>query len=362
MVDIFAPLTFTSSRNYSLTGPERGRAFADGLVNADWYETPVDRKAIKELMKRRNGPALRDCAIWFGLLILTGAGGVYFWGSWWALPFFAVYGVLYGTLSDSRWHESLHGTPFKTDWMNDWLYNLASFMQIWNPVIWRWSHMRHHTDTTIVGRDPEIGTMRPPQLILMALNIVGLTSVPRNLLALARHAIGHFTADERDFTPADELPKAAWVARIHLAIHASVWLSFVHFGTILPLMLIGLPRAYGVWLLLIIGLSQHAGLAEDVLDHRLNSRTIYLPLPLRFIYWNMNYHVEHHMFMMVPYYNLPRLHELIKHDCPRAKGLWETWAEMLPVMIRQVRDHNHYIHQQLPEGAGAANIGPRTVH
>ena len=30
----------------------------------------------------------------------------------------------------------------------------------------------------------------------------------------------------------------------------------------------------------------------------------------------MNYHVEHHMFPMVPYHALPRLHELIKHDLP----------------------------------------------
>jgi fatty acid desaturase len=36
----------------------------------------------------------------------------------------------------------------------------------------------------------------------------------------------------------------------------------------------------------------------------------------RFIYWNMNYHVEHHMFPMVPYHALPRLHATIKDDLP----------------------------------------------
>ena len=66
----------------------------------------------------------------------------------------------------------------------------------------------------------------------------------------------------------------------------------------------------------LIGLTQHVGLAEDVLDHRLNSRTVYMNPMIRFIYWNMNYHVEHHMFPMVPYHALPRLHEVIKHDCP----------------------------------------------
>ena len=58
------------------------------------------------------------------------------------------------------------------------------------------------------------------------------------------------------------------------------------------------------------------GLAEDVLDHRLNSRTVYMNPVLRFLYWNMNYHVEHHMFPMVPYHALPELHEAIKADMP----------------------------------------------
>ena len=81
-------------------------------------------------------------------------------------------------------------------------------------------------------------------------------------------------------------------------------------------MLIGLPRIYGTWHMVMCGHLQHAGLAENVLDHRLNSRTVYMNPISRYIYWNMNYHVEHHMFPMVPYHALPRLHELIKNDLP----------------------------------------------
>ena len=36
-------------------------------------------------------------------------------------------------------------------------------------------------------------------------------------------------------------------------------------------MLVGLPTLYGRWLSLLFGISQHAGLAENVLDHRLNA-------------------------------------------------------------------------------------------
>ena len=41
-------------------------------------------------------------------------------------------------------------------------------------------------------------------------------------------------------------------------------------------------------------------------------RTVYMNPVLRFLYWNMNYHIEHHMFPMVPYHALPKLHEEMK--------------------------------------------------
>ena len=65
-------------------------------------------------------------------------------------------------------------------------------------------------------------------------------------------------------------------------------------------MIIGLPRMYGAWHGVLTGLLQHGGLADNVTDHRLNSRTVLMNPVSRFIYWNMNYHVEHHMFPMVP--------------------------------------------------------------
>src|SRR4051812_36017305 len=105
-------------RDYSLVGAESRRAVEAGLAGATWYASPIPRKEMKELMRRTDGPAIRDTLIWFAALAITGGLGGYFWGSWWAVPFFAAYGVLYGTASDSRWHECGHGTAFKTRWMN----------------------------------------------------------------------------------------------------------------------------------------------------------------------------------------------------------------------------------------------------
>ncbi|MDA8746874.1 fatty acid desaturase, partial [Litoreibacter sp.] len=122
--------------------------------------------------------------------------------------------------------------------------------------------------------------------------------------------------------------------------------------SILPLMIIGLPRLYGAWHHVLTGVLQHAGLAENVLDHRLNARSVYMNPVSRFIYWNMNYHVEHHMFPMVPYYNLPKLHALIKDDLPAASpSILHAYRELIPVLRRQLHDESHYLKRSLPPSA-----------
>ncbi len=339
-------------RDYSLTGPEARRAIEAGLASAEWYHSDVPRKVMKDLMQRRDGPAIRDTVIWIALLILSGTGGALTWGTWWTVPFLAVYGVLYGSSCDSRWHECGHGTAFRTQWMNDAVYHIASFMVMRNPISWRWSHARHHTDTIIVGRDPEIGHFRPPQLFLAALHFVGVPDIFLHFRIIARNAAGIITPEEADYIPEAERPKAIFWARVHMAIYAGAAGLALAAWSILPLMLIGGPRIYGTWHMYLTGLLQHGGLAEDVLDHRLNSRTVYINPVSRWIYWNMNYHIEHHMFPMVPYHALPRLHALIKDDLPAPdRSMIHAYAGMIRALWRQRSDPGHTILRDLPPTA-----------
>jgi len=348
-------------RDYSLSGPENARAVAAGLANAEWYHTPIPRARMKELMKRSDEPATRDTIVYYGAMIVTGALGAYFWGSWLCVPFFLVYGVLYGSGGDSRWHECGHGTAFKTQWKNDVVYQIACFMMIRNPTIWRWSHTRHHTDTIIVGRDPEIVAMRPPDVARVLVNVFGLIDAPKSLWNMLRYTAGNLNPEEKDFVPAAEQPKVFFVARIWTAIYAATLISCFWTHSILPLMLIGLPRIYGAWHHVLTGVTQHVGLAEDVIDHRLNCRTMYINPFSRFVYWNMNYHVEHHMFPMVPYHALPALHEEIKADCPPAyRGFFEAYSEIIPTVIRQLKDPTYFVHRKLPSGAGPT-VTPKPV-
>jgi fatty acid desaturase len=339
----------TVSRDYSLIGEEARRAVESGLAGAKWYASSVPRKQMKELMARTNAPAVRDTALWFALLFGFGTLGVFTWGTWWAVPVFIAYGVLYGSASDSRWHECGHGTAFRTRWMNDVVYQIACFLVLREPTVWRWSHSRHHTDTIIVGRDPEIIAHRPPHLLGMFLDLFNLKGGIAELRGIVWHAFGKIGAEEKTFIPEKELPKVFRTARIYLAIFAAAIAFSLVSHSLLPLMLVGLPSFYGAWLRYLFGVTQHTGLAEDVLDHRLNSRTIHMNPVFRFVYWNMNYHVEHHMFPMIPYHALPKLHPAIKDDLPYVyPSTWAAYKEIIPALLKQRKDPTYFIRRQLP--------------
>jgi Na+-transporting NADH:ubiquinone oxidoreductase subunit F len=350
------------SKDYSLTGKDTALAIEKGLAEAAWYCPPVPKEKMRELLQRRDWPAVCDTLLWFALIIGSGSVAYRWWsaGNPWAFVPFLMYGTLYASSSDSRWHETGHGTAFESDWLNDALYEIASFMLMREATVWRWTHTRHHSDTNIVGRDPEIAVRTPPDVPGLILNeFFGLKNIPHYFWNLLLHSSGRLTADEKTYIPESEYKKVFLRAPIYLLIYAGVIGLAIYQRSILPFLFIGLPTLYGSWLLPIYATTQHAGLAENVLDHRLNSRTIYMSRINRYLYWNMNYHLEHHLFPLVPYHNLPKLHEIVKPSLPKPyRSLWDAWSEVIPAVLRQVKDPGYCVKRELPASTSAAASTP----
>jgi Na+-transporting NADH:ubiquinone oxidoreductase subunit F len=346
-------------KDYSLIGRDTSLAIERGLAEADWYMSPVPKAVMRELLERRDGPALRDTCLYFALIAASGYATWHLWGSWWAVVPMMAYGVLYASASDARWHEAGHGTAFRTDWMNNALYEVASFMVLRESVPWRWSHTRHHSDTIIVGRDPEIAVPRPPDLREMFLKCFNYRAWRRYLTNIAIHCTGRVTDIEATFIPPAEYGAVYLRARIYATILLGMIAACVYLRTWLPFIFVLGPNVYGAWLMAVYGWTQHTALAENVLDHRLNCRTILMNPVHRFLYWNMNYHTEHHMFPLVPYHQLPRLHAIVKDDCPAPyRSLTAAYREMVPAILRQRRDPGWYIRRTLPPTARPVGTKP----
>jgi fatty acid desaturase len=108
---------------------------------------------------------------------------------------------------------------------------------------------------------------------------------------------------------------------------------------------------YAGWLNFLCGFTQHVGLQPNVPDFRLCCRTVIMNPLCRFLYWYMNYHVEHHMYAAVPCYNLARLRQAIADDLPPAyPSLLAAWREMLAIIRKQRDDPDYFFVPPLPEG------------
>ena len=336
-------------REYDLVKTAKQGGPIHGLISPKWYQTPVDRQVMKKLLERQNGRPLLDILIYYVIMLASAWTAVLLTPSWFSVPFWLIYGALYTSGSDARWHECGHGTAFKSARLNRIVYHLACFMIIRNPVTWKWSHARHHTDTLLVGRDAEIALMVPPAAARLLLNLFGIPDAIDSLRRMAGHIMGRLQPDENLYVPDHAKKQAFTVARIWLCVYIVTGLAAVSLQSIIPILLIGGPRFYGAWHFNMTGFLQHGGLRDNVTDHRLNTRTVLMNPLSRFIYLNMNYHIEHHMFPLVPYYNLPKLHEVIKDDLPPPnKSICSAYAEMLPIIWKQLQGNEIFIERHLP--------------
>lgn len=342
-------MTSTHWKDYTLTGEHSA---SDGTQPV-WYTPDLDRKTLKTLMKRSDSPALANYGLWIGLILALGALTVTTWGSAWGVVWLLVYSAVHQSAT-ARQHELGHGTPFRTRWINEVLFHFSSFITLSEGNYYRWRHARHHTHTIIVGKDPEIQSPRPPEIVSLLINLFNLKTVVLTTRDFLRRAAGDL-GQGKHFIPEGEQPKVIRAARIYLGLIVLIVVACVVTGSLLPLLLTIGPRVIGAPLYAVLHFTQHAGLDEDVRDHRLNSRTIYMNPVLRFLYANMNYHVEHHTFPMVPYYRLPELHALIKDQCPEPKhGLLDAYRDIAPTLLKQLKDPSYHLRPALPEAAIAA--------
>ena len=317
------------------------------LADDTWFKPEIDRKTLKELSRRSNWAGAKHFLIYFTALIFFGYLAVISWGSLW----FALWIFMYSTIwaySPSNWHETLHRTAFKSRLTNDIFYYISSFMGNFEPIRWRWSHTFHHSHTlqTHDDYDFEIQVERPTDLIQFFCQFIpfGQLLYPHKTLQaeIFKHAFGNLTKVVEQNAPAEDKNKIIWNSRFFVFI----WTSIIGFSFIieswLPIFLFILPNYVGAPLNQIVNITQHLAVPFDVKDHRLSTHNIRLNPILSFLYYHMEYHLEHHLFPTVPSYNLPKVHELIKDQIPKAHpSLFAFWKSVLPFLIKQAFDPNH---------------------
>ena len=319
-----------------------------------WHRCEVDKKQFSALIKKSDWPGIKHVFIYFLSLLFFGYLAFITWGTWWSLAFFLIYGNIYA-FSNPIWHEAGHKTAFKSNYLNNFFYHIGSFMANFEPTRWRWTHFRHHSNT-LFTKDPydfEIEIAKPTDLLFFITRLIPGGNVlffhKSPVFETMKHAFGITTDVMEESIPDKEKSKCRFVSRIHVLIWISTIISSIVLQSWLPLLYFLLPGWYGNTLFELCGVTQHAGLRNDIKDHRYSTRTVYLNPIFSFLYWHMEYHIEHHMFPTVPSYNLPKLHTMIKDRMPPVKkGLWGAYSEIIPAILKQSRDPNYKINLSVP--------------
>ena len=310
------------------------------ITNAASSGIKVDGKLLKQLSQRSDRAGLWYLAKWLVMLTITGTSVWLTLDSAWLWLTMFVHGIVLSVPAYAISHETAHGSVFKTRWLNKAVLWVTSVLYMEEPWHRRYTHHNHHSHTWHVDLDSQMPFDTPMTLrgwLLEASGIALLMFHARVLFALATR---RYTATMQAVIPETKLPVATRNARIMLSIYLGIAALAVA-GISWPLWFIVIPRLLGAPVMLLFTLIQHVEMAENspsIIDSTRSFRSNWLG---RFLYANMNYHIEHHLYPSVPFYALPQLSAAIKDQLPEPDpGFFRTNLEVLGVVIRRSLNRN----------------------
>ena len=348
------------------------------LVERDWIDKSIDpseRKksdrilsdgVVLKLMKKSDWEGYKHFFTNIGLIALTAYGihkldifssitNIQSLEEWQSIlsdknlimfaPLYILYGFQMQCMAFAGGHELLHGSAFKTKWMN----TLASFFvsTAFFEVLWheKFNHKQHHIYTLDIKKDPELTSFyskeelenlkfksvpesrysyakafinvlsyfqhRVCRLISSSLGIVtDYTGIGYSMVSPRREDIDRKVVNEMQFWSVLQL--SVYVAVTYTFGQSMDGIKALLFWWIVPCII-----GYGP-----INYFRNAEHADcDLVPNQLhNTRTVESNFLVRWLLWETNFHAEHHAYPAVPFYNLPKLHALldphIKHnDC-----------------------------------------------
>jgi fatty acid desaturase len=292
-----------------------------GAPGARW-NTALSRQEVSELLEQKDWRSWASLGVNWGLIAASMAGVAV-----WPNPLSILLAlVLIGTRQLGlavMMHEASHRTLFRGRRLNDWAGQWLAAYPTWADMAsYRDYHLQHHAHTGS-ERDPDLHLIKPFPITRESLrrkvwrDLSGRTGI-KFARASFRRTFARFGKD----------PEARRAA-IGVAVSNGVLLG--------GLALLGHPELYLLWAVAwlttntlvtrIRSIAEHA-LTPDANDPLGNTRTTLASRWERLFIApsRVNFHLEHHLLMTVPHYNLPRMHQLLRergvldHACIEEHG------------------------------------------
>lgn len=276
--------------------------------------TTPDHKALlanlpaetrKDLLMQSDGPGLVRFALHFGAIVLGTLLILLTMPGWQLL--LPVQGLFISFLFTPL-HETIHRTAFRTERLNTIVAALCGFAVLIAPNWFRYFHFAHHRFTHEPGKDPELEAGKPENLGTYLLYVSGAPVWLGNVKVLLSNALGR-----RDdaYVPARARGKVVREARLFLAAYGVVILASVVAQSTALVWVWVVPALLGQPFMRLYLLAEHTR-CPHVASMLENTRTTFTTRFVRFIAWNMPYHIEHHTYPAVPFHKLPAFHRVIR--------------------------------------------------
>jgi len=235
----------------------------------------------------------------------------------------------------------------------------------WNNFkIYRFSHHYHHKYTLHLEGDreevmPETPSLRALYMLqLFTFNVFGGYQskgfIP-TMKSFMRTMRGNLSSPMNSWGPElyegfdREKQEAVRWARIVFAGHLALAAIFILNHQPILILLVSLGPFTANWWRYFVGICMHCGLKPNNSDFRKCVRTVTLDPFSEFLYWHMNWHLEHHMFALVPCYNLAATHAAAADDMPKPRTVISAWREMRETWKRQQTDPDYAYDTPVPE-------------
>lgn len=202
-------------------------------------------------------------------------------------------------------HEVSHDTVFATKRYNTWVARALGLILMIPPQWFRYFHFAHHKHTHDPDHDPELATPKPQTWGGYVWYLSGLPLWWSVVKTLIGNALGKCDAPYVPRRKRAQIRQEAWVM---LAVYAGAVLISALLGTTLLLWVWIVPMLLGQPFLRAFLLAEHT-LCPHSDNMFENTRTTFTTRLIRWLTWNMSFHAEHHALPMVPFHQLPQLHQ-----------------------------------------------------
>ena len=288
-----------------------------GDVCYEWHMRAADILSADEVAAVQAKSTLKGVAlILHAWALIFGAMALF---AWWPNPltFLLAVAVVAGRQLGLSilMHEGAHGLIAQDGRLNMWLSQwLCAYPVLLDTVAYRRYHLKHHASTQQPD-DPDLVLSAPFPITRKSFrrkvirDLTGQTGLQQRLGQL-RSAMG------KPSQPVSERLRHFWehLGR-QLIANAMLFAGLAATGHwyLYPLLwIIPLITVYQL-ILRIRNIAEHAMVPDDADPFRNARTTLAGPLARLFLapYW-VNYHVEHHLLMWVPCYNLPKMHAFLQ--------------------------------------------------